>query len=73
MALPRTQTGINEEPVTGAVQTFLTPYWANKLGKLYMNAFQASERTGEMEVLLKEGKVIIYGQAITTLEGEFKL
>ncbi|MBO9703290.1 MAG: PhzF family phenazine biosynthesis isomerase [Sporocytophaga sp.] len=65
--------GSNEDPVTGAVQTFLTPYWANKIGKQKMNAFQASERTGEMEILLKEGKVIIYGQAITTLEGDFKL
>lgn len=65
--------GSNEDPVTGAVQTFLTPYWANKIEKPRMNAFQASERTGEMEVLLKEGKVFIYGQAITTLEGDFKL
>lgn len=65
--------GSNEDPVTGAVQTFLTPYWAKKLGKLNMNAFQASERTGEMELLLKDEKVYILGLAVTTLEGDFKL
>lgn len=65
--------GTDEDPVTGAVQTYLTPYWASKTGKQRMNSFQASVRTGEMEVLLKGDKVFIYGQAVVTLEGEFKV
>lgn len=61
--------GTNEDPVTGGVQTFLTKYWSEKLGKKKMKAFQSSERTGYMTVELKENKVLIFGQAIIVLEG----
>ena len=37
--------GTNEDPVTGGVQTFLTKYWSEKLGKTRMEAFQSSPRT----------------------------
>ena len=34
--------GTNEDPVTGAIQTFLTKYWAIKLNKTKLNAYQSS-------------------------------
>ncbi|MDQ2752310.1 MAG: PhzF family phenazine biosynthesis protein [Bacteroidota bacterium] len=64
--------GTNEDPVTGAVQTFLTKYWAVKLNKHKLKAFQSSERTGTMTTELLEESVLIYGEAVTVLEGEFR-
>lgn len=65
--------GTNEDPVTGGVQTFLTKYWAVKLGKNRLNAFQSSVRTGMMTTELLEGSVLIYGEAVTVFEGQFKI
>jgi len=64
--------GTNEDPVTGGVQTFLTKYWAKKMGKNRFKAFQSSSRTGMMTTELTNDKVFIYGEAVITFEGEFK-
>lgn len=64
--------GTNEDPVTGGVQTFLTKYWSAKLNKTKLNAFQSSSRTGMMTTELLQDKVLIYGEAVTVFEGEFK-
>lgn len=64
--------GTNEDPVTGAVQTFLTKYWASKLNKNKLKVFQSSVRTGMMETELLDDKVLIYGEAVIVLEGELK-
>jgi len=65
-------TGTNEDPVTGGVHTFLTKYWATKLNKNKLKAFQSSLRTGMMTTELAQDKVLIYGEAVTVFEGEFK-
>jgi PhzF family phenazine biosynthesis protein len=65
--------GTNEDPVTGGVQTFLTKYWAMKLEKTRLHAFQSSARTGMMTTELLEGSVLIFGEAVTVFEGEFKI
>jgi PhzF family phenazine biosynthesis protein len=64
--------GTNEDPVTGGVQTFLTRYWAVKLNKHKLNSFQSSLRTGSMTTELIGEKVLIYGEAVTVFEGQFK-
>jgi PhzF family phenazine biosynthesis protein len=64
--------GTNEDPVTGGVQTFLTKYWATKLNKNKLKAFQSSFRTGTMATELLQDKVLIYGEAVTVFEGAFK-
>ena len=64
--------GTNEDPVTGGVQTFLTKYWATKLNKNKLNAFQSSLRTGMMNTELCQDKVMIYGEAVTIFEGKLK-
>jgi PhzF family phenazine biosynthesis protein len=65
--------GTNEDPVTGGVQTFLTKYWAIKLNKTKLNAYQSSLRTGTMSTELLEDKISILGEAVIVLEGEFML
>jgi PhzF family phenazine biosynthesis protein len=65
--------GTNEDPVTGGVQTFLTKYWAEKLHKIRLIAFQSSARTGIMLTEVKGDKVVISGKAIVVMEGMFRL
>jgi PhzF family phenazine biosynthesis protein len=65
--------GTNEDPVTGGIQTFLTKYWALKLNKTKLNAYQSSSRTGTMSTELLEDKVFILGEAVIVLEGKFIL
>jgi len=65
--------GINEDPVTGASHTLLTPYWASKLGKSSMSARQLSKRGGELKCTLVGDRVEIAGQAVLYLKGEIEL
>ncbi|WP_281234633.1 PhzF family phenazine biosynthesis protein [Flavobacterium gelatinilyticum] len=65
--------GTDEDPVTGGIQTFLTKYWALKLNKTKLNAFQSSLRTGTMITELVQDKVYILGEAVIVLEGTFIL
>jgi PhzF family phenazine biosynthesis protein len=65
--------GTNEDPVTGGVQTFLTKYWAIKLNKTKLKAYQSSSRTGTMSLELLHDKVCILGEAVTVLAGQLIL
>ena len=62
-----------EDPVTGGTHTFLAKYWGDKLQKNVMQSFQASERTGEMEVELANGKLLIRGEAVIVLDGRMRI
>ena len=62
--------GIDEDPVTGAAHCYLTPYWAHKLGKEQLNAYQASPRGGVLRVRLDGARTWLSGQAVTVLRGE---
>ena len=63
-------TGVREDPVTGSAHCALAPYWAKKLGKPEMTAFQASKRGGVVKVKLAGERVLLRGQAVTVLRGE---
>jgi PhzF family phenazine biosynthesis protein len=66
--------GGEEDPVTGAAHTFLAKYWADKLGKSVLRSFQASRRTGVMEVEVTPGnELLIRGQAVLVLEGQLRI
>ncbi|MDQ8051398.1 MAG: PhzF family phenazine biosynthesis protein [Pedobacter sp.] len=65
--------GINEDPVTGSAHCNLIPYWAEKLGKKDLHAFQVSERRGELWCSLKDDRVLMSGKAVTFLKGEIYL
>ena len=66
--------GGNEDPVTGATHTFLTAYWAKKLGKEQLLAFQCSARTGILEVeVLNDEQILITGDARIIIKGELTI
>lgn len=66
--------GINEDPVTGSVHTLLANYWSNKLNKIKMIAYQASDRGGEISLeLLEDDRVKLSGEAAIVLKGELYL
>ena len=55
--------GIDEDPVTGSVHCMIAPYWAARLGKERIRAYQASARGGEMELELCGERVFVLGHA----------
>ena len=61
--------GINEDPVTGSAYCCLGPYWAKKLGKKELTAYQASARGGVVKVRVGDDRVYIAGQAVTVMRG----
>lgn len=62
--------GINEDPVTGSAHCSLIPYWAEKLNKTELLAYQLSERKGELFCRYLDDRVEICGQAVLFMEGE---
>lgn len=62
--------GIDEDPVTGSAHTALGPYWAGRLGKTELTAFQASPRGGVVRVRVEGDRVKLGGQAVTVMTGE---
>ncbi|HHL40336.1 MAG TPA: PhzF family phenazine biosynthesis protein [Deltaproteobacteria bacterium] len=61
--------GIDEDPVTGSAHCALGPYWARRLGRDELRAFQASRRGGELTVRSMGRRVAVGGRAVTVLEG----
>ncbi|MGH9407180.1 MAG: PhzF family phenazine biosynthesis protein [Terriglobia bacterium] len=62
--------GIDEDPVTGSAHCCLGPFWAERLGKMRLTAFQASSRTGEIRLTVEGDRVHLAGQAVTVFRGE---
>ena len=61
--------GVPEDPVTGSMHCYLAPYWAKKLNKKKLQAYQASSRSGSMECEISDdSRVFLRGQAITMNE-----
>ena len=65
--------GIPEDPVTGSAHCNLIPYWAKKLSKDKLHAYQLSARKGELWCEQKGERVLISGKAVTYLKGEIKV
>lgn len=63
------EVGIPEDPVTGSAHSLLTPFWAERLGKPRLNAFQASQRGGRLFCELLGDRVRISGRAALYLRG----
>jgi len=61
--------GIDEDPVTGSAHCTLAPFWAPRLGKAALRAFQASARGGELRATLQGARVLLAGAAVTVFEG----
>lgn len=65
--------GIPEDPVTGGAHCTLTPFWARRLGKTELRAFQASRRGGEIACRLAGDRVELEGTCVFYLEGEAEI
>jgi PhzF family phenazine biosynthesis protein len=61
--------GIPEDPVTGAAHTMLIPYWARRLGRSELRAYQTSSRGGEMVCRLRGERIELEGSCVFYLEG----
>ena len=62
--------GVDEDPVTGSSHTVLVPYWAKKLGKTSLTAYQASARGGILHLRHEGARVKIAGKAVTVIAGD---
>jgi predicted PhzF superfamily epimerase YddE/YHI9 len=65
--------GIPEDPVTGAAHCMLAPYWAKRLGKPVLRAFQASRRGGEIICRPAGDRIELEGSCVFYLEGEVEI
>ena len=65
--------GIPEDPVTGSAHCVLAPYWARRLGRSKMRAFQASSRGGELTCTFTGDRVALEGNCVFYLEGTARI
>jgi PhzF family phenazine biosynthesis protein len=65
--------GVPEDPVCGSAHCTLTPYWAERLGKNQLHAYQISARKGELWCEKKDDRVLLSGKAVTYLKGEINI
>jgi len=64
--------GVNEDPVTGSAHCMLAPFWGERLEKTDMMARQLSHRGGVVRARLNGDRVVLCGQAVTTLKGRLR-
>ena len=57
------QSGIDEDPVTGSIHTYLAPLWSEILGKNTLTAQQLSKRGGKLYCKVQKERVFISGKA----------
>ena len=65
--------GVDEDPVTGSAHCTLAPFWAARLNKNPIRAFQASSRGGEVHCEVHGDRVLLSGTAVKFLEGTINL
>jgi PhzF family phenazine biosynthesis protein len=63
--------GVNEDPVTGSAHCALAPYWAAKLGRNELVGRQVSARGGVVRCRAAGNQVLLRGQAVTVVRGEW--
>lgn len=65
--------GGDEDPVTGSIHTGLAPFWADRLNKNELVAYQASKRGGVLHCKVSGTRVLVTGHAIQYLEGKITI
>lgn len=65
--------GGDEDPVTGSIHSGLAPFWAQRLNKTQLVAYQASQRGGILHCSVQTDSVCISGQAVQYLEGDIEM
>ncbi len=61
---------IPEDPVCGSGHCHIIPYWAEKLGKTRLTAYQASKRGGTLYCRVEGEKIFLAGEAALFSVGE---
>lgn len=61
--------GGDEDPVTGSIHAGLAPFWAQRLNRSQLCAWQASRRGGGLDCRVEDGRVYVAGYAVLYLEG----
>ena len=59
---------ISEDPVCGSGHCHIVPYWADRLGKKNINAFQASARGGQLFCTADGDRIKLAGKAVLFAE-----
>ncbi|MBQ4819372.1 PhzF family phenazine biosynthesis protein [Aquimarina sp. MMG016] len=62
-----------EDPVTGSAHASLVPFWAEKLNKNNLKAYQLSKRGGELDCKLEGDRVFLSGYSVPYLVGEIQI
>jgi PhzF family phenazine biosynthesis protein len=65
--------GVFEDPVTGSAHCAIVPYWAKRLGKKELRAYQASPRGGELLCTDDGERVILEGSCALYLRGQIEI
>jgi PhzF family phenazine biosynthesis protein len=65
--------GVFEDPVTGSAHCAIVPYWAKRLGKKQLRAYQASPRGGDLLCTDEGERVILAGPCALYLRGEIEI
>lgn len=65
--------GVPEDPVTGSAHCLLAPYWAARLGRNELRAYQCSRRGGEVACTVAGDRVLLSGQARTFMTATLHL
>ena len=65
--------GVPEDPVTGSAHCALAPFWAQRLERRTLRAFQASRRGGELVCRLAGDRVELEGACVFYLEGDAEI
>jgi PhzF family phenazine biosynthesis protein len=65
--------GGDEDPVTGSIHAGLAPYWAARLAKTELLAYQASARGGVLRCVIQGDRVQVSGQARLYLQGQIEI
>lgn len=61
--------GIDEDPVTGGAHCSIAPFWAARLGRSMLRAYQASKRGGALLCRVADDRVELEGACAFYLEG----
>lgn len=65
--------GVPEDSVTGSAHAALAPFWAERLGRDTISAYQASTRGGILQCRMDGERVWLGGPCVTVVEGRFHL
>ena len=65
--------GVPEDPVCGSAHCLLTPFWAKRLGKRDLRAYQASARGGDLLCTDEGERVILSGPCALYMRGEITI